>query len=289
MTPRTSTRTPPRGTATRGTPARGTAVRVTPARGTSLRGTPARGLTGTVSPTSAQRFAAKVHRRRRRRAAVVAAALTLGLACGWLMFASPVLAVQRVELHGLHRVPADQVRAVADREFGRAMALTSPQAVAERVVQVPLVLSARVEREWPSTLVIIVGEREPIAAVAASGGAVALVDGDGVVIESAPAAPPDLPLLDVDVRKAGAAALRAARSVSDAIPAQLRPTVRKITASSPDSVSFVLGDGSRVEWGSAQDGPTKATALLAIHPKPLKRPIRIDVSAPDAPAVTGRG
>jgi cell division protein FtsQ len=278
VTPRTSTRTPPRGTATRGTPPRGTATR----------GTPARGLPGTVSATSAQRFAAKVHRRRRQRAAVVAGALVLGLGCGWLLFASPVLAVQRVEVHGLQRVAVDQVRAVADREYGRAMALTSPQAVAERVVQVPLVLSAKVERRWPSTLVIVVGEREPIAAVPAAGGGVALVDGDGVVVEDDVAAPADLPLLDVDVHKAGSAALRAARSVSDAIPAQLRPTVRRITATSPDAVSFVLGDGSTVEWGSAQDGPAKATTLLAIHPKPLKRPIRIDVSAPGAPAVTGR-
>jgi cell division protein FtsQ len=241
-----------------------------------------------VSPTSAQRFAAKVHRRRRRRTAVVAAAVTLGLACGWLMFASPVLAVQRIEVRGLKRVSTDAVRAVADREYGRAMALTSPQAVAERVVQVPLVLSARVERKWPSTLVIIVGEREPIAAVPAVGGGVDLVDGDGVVIVGAAAAPSNLPLLDVDVHKAGAAALRAARAVSDDIPTQLRPTIRKITATSPDAVSFVLGDGSTVDWGSAQDGPSKATSLLAIHPKPLKRPVRIDVSAPDAPAVTAR-
>jgi cell division protein FtsQ len=236
---------------------------------------------------------------------VAAAAITIGVICGWLLFGSPLFAVQRVQVQGLHRVPLADVRAVAEQDVGRSMALTSTQAVAERVVQVPLVLSARVDRRWPSTLVVTVVEREPIAAVAVSGatgsagvagatgsarGGVALMDADGVVVETVGtgAVPAGLPLLDVDVRKAGAASLRAAREVSDAIPAQLRPGVKTVTATSPDAVSFVLADGTRVLWGSAQDGPAKAATLLAVHPKPLSRPVTIDVSAPDAPALTSR-
>jgi cell division protein FtsQ len=200
-----------------------------------------------------------------------------------------VFSVQRVQLDGLQRVPADQVRAVADQQFGRPMALTSPQTLAEQVVQIPLVLSARVERRWPSTLVITIAEREPIAAVAAAGGGFDLVDGDGVVVAAAPSPPPGLPQLEVNVPTAGAGALRAARQVFDEIPAPFRATLRAIGATSPDAVSFVLGDGTTVEWGSADDGAKKAVALLAVHPKPLKHPARIDVSAPDVPAVVDRG
>ena len=275
MTARTSTnRSAPR------VPARGT-PRVAPR-------TPAR---GTVSTGSAQRFAAKVRRRRRNRLLVGATAITIGLVCGWLLFASPLFAVQRVQVLGLHRVPLADVRAVAEQDVGRSMALTSTQAVAERVVRVPLVLSARVDRRWPSTLVVTVVEREPIAAVAATGGGVALVDADGVVVETVGtgAVPAGLPLLDVDVRKAGAASLRAARDVSDAIPAPLRAGVKTVTATSPDAVSFVLADGTRVLWGSAQDARAKAATLLAVHPKPLSRPVTIDISAPDAPALTAHG
>jgi cell division protein FtsQ len=227
-----------------------------------------------------------VRRRRRRRIGLLAGALIFGIVVGWVLFASPFLSVQQVRLRGLHRVPALEVRAAADPETGRPMALISPQAVAERVVRLPLVLSARVDRSWPMTLVITVVEREPIAAVPSPGAGFDLRDPDGIVVDHVDTVPRGLPVLVVDVDKAGPAGLRAARRVSDALPATLRASVRRISASSEDAVTLTLTDGSTVLWGSAQDSAGKVTALLAVHPKPVSHRITIDVSAPDAPAVT---
>ena len=73
---------------------------------------------GTVSATSAQRFAARVRARRRRRAAlivVVLAALALGV---WGALASPWATVQRVEVTGTGRVDAAAVRDTAATEVG---------------------------------------------------------------------------------------------------------------------------------------------------------------------------
>jgi cell division protein FtsQ len=165
------------------------------------------------------------------------------------------------------------------------MALMSPQAVARRVAAVPLVRSVRVVRSWPSTLTVVVTEREPIAAVPAAGG-VALVDDDGVVVQTAAGAPAGLPLLDVDLATAGAGALRAARAVAADIPASLRPGLRRIGATSPDDVTFTLADGTRVVWGSADDAARKAEALIAVHPRSVPHPQEVDVSSPGTPAVT---
>jgi len=226
-----------------------------------------------------------VRRRRRQRALVTGSAMSLGLVVGWLLFGSTLLAVQRVEVRGVHRASVAAVRAAVQGEVGHPMALISPQAAATRVTAVPLVRSARVVRSWPSTLVVEVVEREPIAAVPAAGG-VSLVDGDGVVIASAARAPAGLPLLDVDLARAGAPALRAARRVSDDLPPALATTVRRISAASPDAVQLTLTDGSSVAWGSADAGSRKAQALAAVHPAALPSPVSIDVSSPDTPAVT---
>ncbi|MDQ1288962.1 MAG: cell division protein FtsQ [Actinomycetota bacterium] len=240
---------------------------------------------GTVSKVQA-RFAAGVRRRRRRRAGFVVVVVASGLGAGWVVFASPVLAVRAVEVRGLHRLRAADVEALAATERGRALALASPSAVATKVAALPLVRSVTVERSWPSTLVVTVTEREPIAGVP-RGGRIALVDADGVEVQLVAALPAGLPLLEVDVARSGPATLRAAREVADAIPATLRRGVRSVRATSPDGVTFRLADGTTVVWGSSQDGPQKAAALVAVHPRSHGRRVVIDVSAPDAPAVTG--
>jgi len=220
---------------------------------------------------------------------VVFAALAGGLGLGWLVFGSPLLAVRRVPVRGVQRLTAGEIVELASGQLGRSMALASPRDVADRVARLRLVRSVRVDRSWPGTLVVTVTERQPIAAVP-SGGRLELVDGDGVVVETVAraAVPAGVPVVDVDVAVAGADSLRAARAVADEVPAALRPGVRTIRATSPDAVSFVLADGSTVVWGSAQDGGRKAAALLAVHPRPTKQKVIVDVSAPDAPAVTER-
>jgi cell division protein FtsQ len=244
-------------------------------------------LNPAVSSTAAVRFAARVRRRRRRRVAVAAAALVCGLVLGWLVFASPLFVVRDIQVRGVHRLTAADVAALVSGQLGRSMAFSSPQTAADRVARLRLVRSVHVDRRWPSTLVVTVTEREPIVSVPSAGGRVDLVDGDGIVVDTVSRPPAGLPRVEVDVQRAGVESLRAARAAVDDVPAAVRAGLRAVRVTSPDAVSFVLGDGSTVIWGSAQDGVRKAAALLAVHPKPSKRPVVVDVSAPDAPAVNG--
>jgi cell division protein FtsQ len=242
----------------------------------------------TVSSSSAARFAARARHRRHRRLVVVAVSATAGVLLGRLFFGSTLLAVHRVEVRGLHRVSAEAVQAAAVPEVGQPMALISPQAVARRVAIVPLVRSVRVVRSWPQTLVVEVVERQPIAAVPAAGGQLSLVDDDGVDVQTVAQAPAGLPVLDVDVARAGVGALNAARQVAGDIPVRLRPGLRRIGATSPDDVTFTLADGTTVIWGSADDPTAKAAALLAVRARSGSHSSVIDISAPDSPAVTAK-
>jgi cell division protein FtsQ len=275
----------PAGVASRGRPA------------TRHRSAPPSG--STVSRTSAQRFAARVRSRRRRRVLIGLAVAALLAGAAWVLLVSPWATVRRVEVAGLHRVDAVAVQVAARPELGRPLLLADTDRVAAQVGRQPLVAEVEVSRHWPSTLRVMVRERNPVAAVPGPNG-VRLVDVDGVVVDLAVLPPPNLPLVEVDVGTTpaadpsenparspmpGAAALRACLAVLEGIPAGLRAQVDQIGADGPESVWLVLDDRSRVQWGGAEQTRLKAEVLKALR---RQHAARYDVSAPDAPAVSGR-
>jgi len=74
--------------------------------------------------------------------------------------------------------------------------------------------------------------------------------------------------------------LRAAVSVLELLPTELRATVRDVTVSGANLVTFTVRGKVQVIWGGAGDGPKKLkllTVLLATNPA------LVDVSAPDTP------
>lgn len=240
-----------------------------------------------ASSGTAERFAAKVASRRRRRWAVAIAVVALLVALTWLALFSPWLKVTRVTVNSLQRVDGAVVHQVVDAEVGRPMVMLDPSAVARRVAAIPLVREAHISRRWPSTVRVEVVERVPVAAVPAGGGGSGyrLVDRDGVDVESVSSRPDTLPYLDVDVAKAGAAALSAALDVQAGLPAGVNAQVRSLGATSRDGVWFVLRNGARVVWGDAEQGVLKLDVLRALVTSNPDASV-YDVSAPSTPSVS---
>ena len=240
-----------------------------------------------ASSGTAERFAAKVASRRRRRWAVGIAAVALLGALGWLALFSPWLKVTQVTVTSLQRVNGVAVHQVVDAEIGRPMVLLDPSAVARRVAAIPLVRETKITRRWPQTVRVEVVERVPVAAVPAGGGGAGyrLVDRDGVDVESVSSRPDALPYLDVDVAKAGAAALAAALDVQAGLPTEVNAQVRTLGATSPDGVWFVLRNGARVVWGGADQGELKLDVLRALVTSNADAAV-YDVSAPSTPSVS---
>jgi cell division protein FtsQ len=242
-----------------------------------------------VSPTSAERFAARVRARRRRRRLLGALAVLLLAGVGWVALWSPWAAVRTVEVSGTDRVPRAEVAAAAEGEVGRSMlfARTDDVAAAIREEQ-PLARSVAVTRQWPSTLRIVLVEREPVAAVPA-GRELRLVDADGVVVERVAAgkvaqtSAKGLPRVEVDLARPDAvASLRACVEVARGLPASLEKKVRRLGATTPDRVWLELTGGARVDWGSGADTPRKAEVLQALLPQKASF---YDVRSPGTPAV----
>jgi cell division protein FtsQ len=243
--------------------------------------------TSTKVATSMPERVAQRDRSRRRSRLVVAGSLVVVVALvagtGWLLLGSSAFGVATVDVTGLRRLGPDQVRTQAAIEPGTPLARVDTDVVAARVGELPAVRAVEVTRDWPSTVVIKVTEREP-AAVQARGRDWVLVDRTGAVFGTVAKRPRRLPRISAPVSE-GAPALRATLDVLDALPVQVRAQVREVRAASLEQVTLRLSRHRTVQWGSTDRSDRKAAVLAVL----LTRKARVyDVSAPDSPTTTHR-
>jgi cell division protein FtsQ len=238
-------------------------------------------MTGVLSAQQRLREKASEQRRARRRvqlrrAGRVVAAVAPFVLAGWVLLGSPWLVVHKVVVEGESRLTAAQVLAAADVRLGTPLARVDTAGVAARVRQLGPVAQVHVSRSWPDTLTVAVVERDPVAA-AQQGSTWALYDGDGVRLGAAVAPPRGLVRLAVRTPGPRDASTRAALTVLEGLPRQLRVLVTTVQALTPEQVTLVLADRRVVVWGGTGDAQAKATALIAL----LKMPGRVfDVSSP---------
>ena len=198
---------------------------------------------------------------------------------GWLVGFSPVLAVERVEVRGTHRIAASSLRKAAAVPLGLPLPRQDLAAIAGRVSSLPQIESVEVSRRWPNTVRVTVVERRPVLGVRQPEGFV-LIDTRGVAFDSQPTLPSGVLQADVDPSNVGV--LREVGAIAAAMPAALRGRVERLRATSRSSVTVVLNDGVQVNWGTGADSALKADIVLAL----LKRkPSTIDVSSPHNPAI----
>lgn len=185
----------------------------------------------------------------------------------WVVLGSTWLAVDRVDVSGTGRLSAAAVTAAAGIEPGTPLARVDTGTVEDRVAALAPVADVAVRRTWPGTLTVEVTERTPVAGVLA-GGAVTLVDADGVPFAQERALPPGLVQLDVAAAGPDDAATLAALAVHADLPEPLRARVRAVKAPSPAAVVLLLRDGRQIVWGGEGGTATKAAAALALLGKP---------------------
>ncbi len=215
------------------------------------------------------------------RAGIAAAVLgVLGLAT-WVIGYSDLLTAERVEVRGVRGALADTVRETAAVPLGAPLARVDTDAVAERVGDVPDVESVTASRSWPSTVVLTVVPRDPVATLSTSEGW-AMVDDQGVLFAPQAERPADLPVLLAPSTDQGLAARQAGVSVATALPPRVTRRLEQIEATSERDVRLVLRDGRLVTWGSADDGERKAAVLTVLLRTPATQ---YDVSVPDRPTL----
>ncbi|MBS2964062.1 FtsQ-type POTRA domain-containing protein [Actinocrinis puniceicyclus] len=248
----------------------------------------ARSLTA-VSRLPAQLYAARMRARERWRRLSITVTVTLVLlavAAYIIIWHTPVLALTTVRVAGEKSVRAQQIVNAAALRDGTPLASLDTGAAAARVRRLPPIASASVSLDWPHGAVITVTERVP-AALVPEGARYDVVDVSGVVFGVRDAPSGVLPVIRVQGSPAvKAAVVPGALAALKALAPVIVGQVTGISASSAYSIELTLRDGSVVEWGGPDAASAKAADLAALLR--LGKAARYDVSAPEAPAMSGR-
>lgn len=255
-----------------------------------------------IDPRIAARRDAVRHdegRRRVRRIALVAGSVAVVAAAAGAT-RTPLLDIDAIEVVGATRTSAAvALTTVAEAGVVRGATMTDLELdpAEDVLVDLPWVLDASVQREWPGTVRIELRERTAVASVATPT-AVVLVAADGTVLDTVDApAPGVVALAEVPDPPAPGGAVddttQALLAVAAAVPATLRPTVASVAPGAGGGVDLVLAAGAdfpagvRVALGAAADPAAAFVAVVTVLEQvDLTCLASIDVRVPSAPVLT---
>jgi cell division protein FtsQ len=199
---------------------------------------------------------------------------------GLVLYFTPIMSARNIVVTGLGAVTQDEVISAAAVPPGTPLLQVNTDTVAERVAAIRRVASARVQRQYPSTLRVTVIERLPIVVKDYPDGP-HLFDKDGVDFASAPR-PPGVPYLDAEQPGPSDPPTKAALQVMTALRPEVAGQIGRIAAPSVAAITLTLTDGRVVVWGTTDRTEEKALKLAALLTQPGQT---YDVSSPDLPTV----
>lgn len=227
-----------------------------------------------------RRFTGRARRRRISLIAGVAVVAVFAILLGIALF-SPALALREIKVVGSSRVSASSIQAALNDNIGTPLPRIDQKHIETEMKRFTLIESFSTQAVLPSTLVIHVVERTPVAAVP-RGDRFAIVDSAGIELERADKAPDGLPTVDLGDASTESARFHNAAEVLVALPVDFRPQVQSIEAKSKDDVTLTLRDGKKVLWGGPERSAEKAANLTAfVKANPKSDISQFDVSTPD--------
>lgn len=250
-------------------------------------------VTDTIDPrVRARRISVRREegRKRLRRLAILGA-VALVVALALAVTRSPALDVDRVVVGGAVHTPVDAVQRAAGIKRHSPMTDVDLDRARRNVLALPWIRTVSITRQWPGTVKVVVTERVAVAAVTAPPAGFALIDGDGRVLENAPAPPAGYVLLanvaapgppGSSIDSSAADALTVARS----LPPALRAKVATVAVDG-DGVTLQLVAGGVVKFGPATDVAAKMQAAdTVLAEADLTDLCAVDVRVPAAPSLT---
>lgn len=226
--------------------------------------------------------------KRIRRNAIIAACVVAALVAGVLVAAvySPLLAVRTVTVSGTKLLKPAQVQAALKPLQGKPLPQVSDREVDGLLKPLVQIKSVTAQAHPPSTLVVHIQERIPVALVK-RGEEYILVDVEGVRLSStADPASVKLPVIDGGAGAIGKELFQATAAVLGALPASVLAKLSNASAKSVDAVELKLIDGQTIVWGNAGEKELKARVLEALLKVPADpaNPVKVyDVSVPRHP------
>ena len=189
-----------------------------------------------------------------------------------LVFFSPLLATEKITVHGASLLETSQVEQKLEPLRGVPLTRIDEKKVRELIGQDNVIRSVQVESRPPHELVVTLKERTAVAVVK-QGDTYHTVDSDGVsLLESATQPDTSVPL----VRFSGddpktSAEFRTISAALSAMPSELLAQVKEAGATSTSSITLTLRDNTTVQWGTAEESELKAKVLLSLRQAIAKR------------------
>ncbi|MGI8887490.1 MAG: cell division protein FtsQ/DivIB [Nocardioidaceae bacterium] len=201
---------------------------------------------------------------------------------GWVVGFSTLLTAREVTVEGERQLSEGDVLAAASIESETPLLRVDLEEIDRRISALPTVADVSVHRSWPHTVSIAVTERKPLALISARG-AWSAVDAEGVLFRQTPRRsdlPADVPVITM-APGANAEALREVAAVVGSLPTDLLGSVRRLSATSMDSISLSLAGEKLVLWGSAAESSRKAEVLEVLLAE--TKATTYNVSVPERP------
>ncbi len=220
--------------------------------------------------------------------ATFGAVLAIGLAY-WIAYATPVFAVDKIEISGAPpALERDVVRATRDL-VGQSLVSVDAGDVEGRLRALPAVAGVSVDRAFPSTLEVKIAPERPVAVIR-RGGSAWLATGAGKVIrEIAVGTERGLPRLwlrrGATIRVGGqipAGLVSATRALAEAHAAGVASRVKGVRTSG-DELTLVLRHGIEIRLGRSADVGMKLVIARKVLRLVGSGTSYIDVSVPQRP------
>ena len=199
---------------------------------------------------------------------------------------TPLLAINKIEVSGLHRIKSESILAAVKSQIGVPLTMVDGAKIAEQLKGFKLIESFSTVALPPHTLQIRVIERQPVCIVTVAG-VNHLYDVAGVELGQAKASD-HYPVVSISGSPKNSKNYADAIQVLLALPVNLVRRVEVVEARSQDNVVIQLKGlaGQQILWGDASKSALKAKVLAQlIKHVPRSRVATIDVSAPTAPVV----
>jgi len=205
------------------------------------------------------------HRGRKRLAAIAAITAALLTATAVGLVRSPFVHARTIRVHGESHLTRSDVLRMAQIAVGVNVFMLDAGAAERRLEADPWVAEATISKHLPSTLVVEIKERSPVALIESTG-FLRLVAEDGTLLDVARPGVA-LPLIaagETTAPEPSPTAIHdAARAVSAMSPA-LRRQVAQVSILADGQLRVDLRSGAPVSFGPAVDLVAKADALQAL-------------------------
>jgi cell division protein FtsQ len=226
-------------------------------------------------------------RRRRIVAALVVGAIIVGLG-SWAITYTPLFRARHIRVVGAETLRAEAVRSLAGVDATTNVWHLDTDRTVALLMGDPWIASASVHRELPSTLVLEIVERRPLAVISAMG-ETSILASDGSALPGPVDDGRRLPTMHAAVGAPDEAQRVEAADLLSALDTVVMQRVDDVTVGQDGVVTVTLRDGVLVDAGLGGEEAEKAAALRAVLRWSAiggHELAAIDVSAPSAPSAT---